>query len=329
MKLGNAKYGGERKKRKYFRLKDGEATFRILPPMGNLADKGVWSVFYSVHFGYKNSKDQLRPFQSPLVKNNKTKMIEVPDAALDRLLKLKAQYEDAKKSGNQELVKKLEPLVGMEGRYSLDKNHHLNVVDAHGNIGVLQLRHKAKLALDAEIKRLRESGIDPLSIEDGRFFTFRRTGMGSDTSFSVIVAKEKLNVQGVGVVERDIVHKIDADLIKRLKDEAVELDTLFKKPTAEEVKRIVEEGAKAVDEILDRKTEAASVEDTTDYEDLSEDLSEPTTTQAAPVAASSAVGQETKAAVQETPKAEASATTTDAQKIAEMSEADFLKSLGL
>ena len=67
MKLGQAKYGGEYVKKNNYKLKDGEQVYRILPPMGELAEQGRWSVFYNVHFGYKNSEGKLRPFQSPEV----------------------------------------------------------------------------------------------------------------------------------------------------------------------------------------------------------------------------------------------------------------------
>jgi hypothetical protein len=332
VKIGKPNYGGNRVKRKYFRLKDGEATFRILPPLGDLADKGIWSVFYNVHFGYRNSKNQLRPFQSPLVKNRKTKMIEVPDAALERIQKLKTDLENAKATGNTKVVETLEKLVGMKGIYSLDNNHYMNVIDLQGNIGVLQIRHRAKLALDAEIKRLRESGVDPLSADDGRFFTFRRTGMGLDTSFQVTIAKEKLTVQGVGVVERDLVHKLDDETIARLGTEAAQLDSLFKRPTSEDVARIVKESAiatgqsRAVDEILDAPSK---VEETQDYEELGTEEETSNVASSSPMSVKGVASLVDTVTVTAPVSTSAPAQQTTAQQIANMSEDEILKSLGL
>lgn len=338
MKIGKPKYGNSRKKREYFKLKDGESTFRILPPMGDLADKGIWSMYYAVHFGYKDSEGRLRPFVSPLVKNNKTKMIEVPDAALDHLNKMKAAYEEAKRNGDSATVDRLARMVGgkdsegkyVRGQYSLDKNHYMNVIDKHGNIGLLQVRYSAKKALDSEINALKEKGIDPLSIDDGRFFTFRRSGTGLDTSYKVSVAKESLQVEGVGTVERDIVHKLDDSIISRLKDEAVELDKLYKKPTAEEVARIVNEGPKAVDEILGSKSSNSDQEISKELaQEVSQEVSVSSGGSSNTLAkADPAVVQETKAVTQEAPKAEAQAQT-EAEKIAQMSDEEFMKSLGL
>jgi len=336
MKLGKAKYGTEYTKRKYWGLKDGEATFRILPPMGDLADKGIWSQFYNVHYGYKNSKDQMRVFQSPLVKNRKTKMIEVPDAALERIEQLKAKLEEAKKNGDKAMVEKLDKLVGQKGQFNLDNNHYVNAMDTQGNIGILKLRHRAKNALDATIKRLREQGVDPLSAEDGRFFVFRRSGTGLDTTFQVDILQETLEVNGVGKVKRDLVHKLTDDIVTRLGNEAAKLDQLFKRPTSEQVARIVKEGGRAVDEILDAKVDTSTeqaIEDDFENEESTQSASVPTQTAltttltALPVTVTAAPVQEV--APPAAPKAAPVVTTTTAESVQQMSDEEFLKTLGL
>jgi len=357
--FGKAKFGGN--KRNWFKLKDGEGVYRILPPMGDLGEDGRWSVFYSVHYGYKNSKDETRVFQSPLVKNRKNNMVEVPDAALERIDTLKAKLEEAKKTGNEELKTELLKLVGgPKSRFNLDKNHYMNVVDLQGNIGLLKIRHKCKLALETAIKKLRDEGVDPLDADTGRYFVFSRSGSGNETIYQVSVYKKKLHVEGVGEVYQDAVHQITPELEKRCLvvnpdgsytyKEAARLDTLFKKPTAEEVARIVKEGAKAVDEILDAKKETAA--ETVDDDGGSEDDEAPVTTapattapatqvaaaapapapapaQAAPVAAPTPTAAApatppvaTKAAPPAPPK-------TTSEAVAEQTDADFLKSLGL
>lgn len=344
MKLGKASYGGGNKKT-YFKLKDGDNTYRILPPMGDLADQGIWSVFYRVHYGYKNSAGKLRPFESPLVKNYKTKMIEAPDAALERIENLKAQLEAAKKANNQPMITKLNEFVGQKGMFNLDSNHYLNVIDLQGNIGILKLRHRAKVALDAEIKRLREKGVDPLSVENGRFFTIRRSGMGLDTTFQVSVMTRTMNIKDVGDVQQEVPHTLDASIISRLSSEAAVLDKLFKKPTSEEVARIVAQGATAVDEILDGKGQTDSgssggedYDDSGDYEDNSGAQSAsaaPTTTQATTTAPAATAQQATAptatltAQTVATVPTPATVPTTTATQVTEMNDADFLKSLGL
>lgn len=266
MKIGKAKFGGQTS-RKYFKLKDGEQVYRILPPLGELADQGRWSVFHSVHYGYKSTDGKQKPFLSCEAKDRKTGTIQVGDAAKDRITKLKAQLEEGKKAGNKVAIDALEPLVGNQGMYNLDSNHYMNVVDSQGHIGILKIRHKAKLALEAEIRSLNADGVDPLSVEDGRYFVFSRTGMGRDTTFGVKVLKEKLKVDGVGVVERDVVHVLDEDLQARLSAEAGELGKIFKTLTSEEVKQVVDGSdlktgvSPALDKLFGSKAQAVAEED--------------------------------------------------------------------
>lgn len=275
--FGQSNYGGNYIKKKYAKLKDGEAAYRILPALGELAAQGKWSVFWKVHYGYKNSKGELRTFESPLVKNNKSKMIEVPDAALERIETLKAAFEAAKKANDGPKIAALDKLVGQKGQYNLDSNHYMNAIDEQGNIVILKIRHRAKVALDAAIKRERAKGIDPLSPTDGRFFVFHRSGMGLDTVFQVSVKQETVDVPGFGPMQRDIVHKLTPEIANRCGTrqpdgsfryaEAANLDTLYKKPTSEQVARIVKEGAAAVDEILDTKGGQHDEPPADDYED--------------------------------------------------------------
>lgn len=256
--FGESKIGGYTQRKRY-KLKDGDNIYRILPAMGDLAEDGVWSVYYNVVFGFKTLEGKHRPFQSPQVSKSTGKgkdrvtTIEVHCAATDFINKLKDEMEAAKKAGNHQKAAQLAKIVGdypTMGVYSLNNDHYLNVVDRQGNIGQLELGHKAKTALNAEITRLRkDEGYDPLSPTTGRFLNIRRDGAGRDTAVKVTVVKEKLNLEGVGPVEKDIVHVIDdafaARLLTKNKNgkwiykEAADLTKLFKYPTAAEVELIV------------------------------------------------------------------------------------------
>lgn len=343
-KLGKANFGGNYVKRKFFKLKDGEASYRILPSIGfnGKEPDGRWSVFHKVHYGYRNSKGQMRVFLSPEVKNRKTKMTEVEDAALERIKKLKAELEKAKAAGNKPLQDKLMELVGsMDAKYNLDNNHYLNAIDEQGNIGVLKLRHKAKLALDAEIKKLRDAGVEPLDPETGRFFKFFRTGTGLETTFQVTVKKKTLVLEGVGEVEQALVHVITDEILQRIDKEAADLDKIYKVLSAEDVKRIVETSdintgiSPVIDELFDNKKDAEPA--VVDEEDYADDAEQPAAAaQTAPVVTPLATPAPATQTVATTP-APATATTvktasapkTTAQVVGEQSDEDFLKSLGL
>jgi hypothetical protein len=331
VKIGKAKFGNQGQQRKYFKLKDGEQAYRILPPLGELADQGRWSVFHSVHYGYKSSDGKQKPFLTCEQKDRKTGEVQVPDAAKDRITNLKAKLEDAKKTGNKAAIEALDPLVGATGMYNLDNNHYMNVIDAQGNIGILKIRHKAKLALEAEIKALNADGVDPLSVEDGRFFVFTRTGTGRDTTFGVKVLKEKMKVEGMArPVEQEVIHVLDDQTIARLGSEAGELNKIFKSLTAEEVRQVVEASdlKTGISPVLDRlfgsKTQAAAVvEDDADADcdavGTAEDVaSAPVVATPAPAPAAAPAKAAPKLAI--APK-------TTAAVVNEMSQEEFLAAL--
>ena len=327
-----ASFGGgqQYKKKNHYKLKDGDLVARIVPPMTKFTnDTRGWLRYHSVHFGYKNVEGKLRMFESPLVKNNKTKMIEVPDAALDRLNDLKAKLEQAKKDGNTPLVAKLNTLVGYKGVYSVDNNYHMNVILLDGSIGELKIRYKAKLDLEREIKRLEAEGVNPLSEEDGRFFVFHRDGMSLDTNFKVSVYTEKLDVPNVGKVDRQIPHKITPELWARLEEEAFDLVDLFSKPTAEEVAEIVATSdllsgkSPAVDKYIDARWKAKNAANKTTQSDSGPDDDGPDDN-AAPNAPAQTTAPTTQTANTQTTT---QANTTQAKDIAELTDEEFFKQI--
>jgi hypothetical protein len=348
VEIGRPKYGNTQ--RKFEKIKDGEAVWGILPPIGSLAKEGRWSVYYAIHYGYKNAAGKSRPFNSCLVKNRKPPyMIEVPDAAVERLDVLRAQLDKAKKAGDEKTKEALFKLIGgQKSLYNLDKNHYVNAIDLQGNIVVLKLRHKAKMALQEEINKLRKKGIEPLGIEDRRFFKFTRTGTGNETNYKVDVYEELITatVNGREVeVKQEYVSSLSDDVLDRLGDEAARLDQLFKSPTSEQVAQIVKEAALTtgispnIDDILGFATDGATQEEVVD-EPGDDDVTDNTASETAlPLVADTTVTS-TPAPTQSqdvnltastpvsAPKA-APAPQTTADKLTEMSDADFLKSLGI
>jgi hypothetical protein len=268
-KIGNARYGAQT--RKYAKLKDGESVFRILPPMdipvngrmGTCGSNGIWKRFYDTHYGYRNSQGRMRVFQSPLVKNRKTKMIEVPDAAQEKIDSLRAAMEKAKLEDRQAVVDKLKDELQI---YNCEHKHYVNAMDTQDNIVLLKMCHRAMTALEVEIKKCRDRGFDPLSADNGRFFVFTRSGNGSQTVYGVKVLTRELNVAGVGMVQQEVVHKLDDAILMRLDREAADLDSLFRRPSSEEVARLVKEGVKAVDEVFGGDEAEPEVDDDSDVD---------------------------------------------------------------
>ena len=242
MEIGKANYEGSGSKKNRFKIKDGNNVYRILPPIGSLAKRGKWSQYFSVVWGYKNAAGKNRPFQDCRVVNYNTKMVEVESEAFLKSQKIKAAFEDLKaklKAGEKidpEVVKKTKELTE---RYNIENKHYVNVVNLQGEIGLLKLGAKAKKLLEGEIKKLTAKGVDPLSLENGRFFNIFREGKSFDTVYQVTEYKETVMMNGQEV-DVPKIHKMDDAFIARLKTEAFDLGSLYKQATADQVKAIVE-----------------------------------------------------------------------------------------
>ena len=243
----NPNYGDKKefKKENRYYMEDGDVVFRILPPPDfEERNDGVWSKFYSLIIGYKNTEGKVRPFQSCLEdkydKETNKRVVVVSDPALDRIKDLKDKLDTATKEGNANVVKALQPLVGFPGLYRNDKGHYMNVIGLDGNIGLLKIGHKAKLALDIEIKKLRAKGVDPLSFDNGRFFVFSKSGKGRDTTPKVSVYEQEVQTADYGTVKKELVHKITPEILLKLKTDGKKLEGLYPELTRDEIKRIVE-----------------------------------------------------------------------------------------
>lgn len=257
MELGTGGFESNRVKKVYFTLEDGDNVFRILPAMGNLAAKNIWSKFYRVEFGYYDSKGKMKVFQCPRVVNYQTKMVEVESAAYQRrekLLKardaviefLKANPGDAKKESEREKLNTMLKQFNSDGKY------YVNAMDLNGRIGLLKLGKTAFDDLKNEMRKLNDTGVNPLSAETGRFFVINKTGQLRDTAYKVTLFKEKKQFtmpDGSSVLaDVDVAHKLTPDIISRLKEEAFKLDEIYPYVTPEQVERIV--AGEAVDLVI-------------------------------------------------------------------------------
>lgn len=361
MKLGKAKYTTEKKE--IFKIKDGDNVFRILPPMGNLADAGVYSRYYKVVWGYKDTKGNNRPFVSPRVQNFRTKMIEVECAATLRVERLKKELDESIKTAKEfaknkqplpeplkAKLEELKELVGAKGRFNIDSKHHMNAMTQDGKIGLLKLAGRGFQALKAKFKQLEASNIDATGVNGGRFMVINRQGTGLDTTYSVEELKQQVKTQEYGLVDKSLPHDLDDAIISRLSNEAYELDSLYPTPTGEEVELIVsaferseEEGRQVLEDILGTK-DSSSDDSGDDGEDdavaetkvskraepVKEAPKTSITEQKAAVAAveeveeTVKVNEETGEIMDEVPQSMAATKNTAAQ-----SDADFLAGLGV
>lgn len=325
--FGEAKFGGSQRHTHKFPKEGGTLVLRILPPVGSLKDSGRWSQYFAIHFGYRDTKGKLKPFQSCEKKNRQTKMIEVVDPAQERITKMKILMDKAKAEDNKDMMKRISEQLQI---FNVKKSHYVNAMDLTGKIGIFSIGIRAKQALDEEIKKLQARGINPLSVEDGRYFAFTRSGTGNQTTYSVAVYQEEMNINGVkAFVEKT--SRLTPDVGSRVLSEGADLPKLYISPTPEEIADIVKnEGGQVLENVFAKykaKTSSAAVEE--EVEDTEDDVQAPV------VAPSNTAAMQTKTEVAppvaEAPKAQAQEATAPAQTqgIAGLSDEEFRKLMGL
>jgi len=332
MELGTANYdGGSKKKR--FKIDDGDNIYRILPPMGSLAKKGKWSQYYSVVWGYANKEGKKRPFSDCRQINYKTKMVDVESAAYLKLQKLKsvlASLKEKQKNGENvspDLIKKSDEMIR---NFNIENKHFINVINLKGEIGVLKIGAKAKKLLEEEIKKLTSRSIDPLSLDNGRFFNIFRSGRGNETVYQVTVHKQIKMSETGEEMETPVVHKIDQAIISRLDSEAFDLGSLYPKADEDQVKAIV--GGADPDLVLglgnrnEESEESETEEDSVDHAVEAKDP-EPVKEEVKVEAPVQKPVEQPK--VEKAPEPAKELSHASGTSLASMSDEDFLKQMGI
>lgn len=256
MKISDPGQTQGRKKKNYFSVKKGVQIYRILPAMGEAAERGTWFKYHEVHFGFRTPEGYMKVFESPEVRNFNTKMIEVSDAAKERNALVAAKIKEIKnelltKPNDVRLKASLEKLQLVADKFNSEKRYYYNAMDLNGNIGLLKLRSRERAALEAARKHLeKEEGVDPVKI-NGAYLIFNKSGDGQqDSTVQVSGYYEAQDVGGKKMRTLKL-HTIDESLFPKLETDAFNLLDLYIKPTAEEVKMMVEGGEEAVKRVFD------------------------------------------------------------------------------
>ena len=328
MKLGKPKY--EQNNKNYFAFRKDQNTFtlRILPPMGELAESGKWSVYHRVEFGHTGTDNRMKPFLSPRVVNYDG-MVEVESQSHIRREQLKTKMEAAKASGDLATQEECNTLLR---KYNQDAKHYMNAVDLQGNVGLFKIGHRGYQALKAEIDRIRKTdGVEPVGIENGRFFVFSRSGKGRDTIYTVQEYKQKQEMIGPNgdkiVADVTFNHSVDEKLLNKLETDAFELNKVYPTVTAEQEARIVSEGATAVDEILGRKTQGKTETNSVSTSTQTEVAPTPNVTNTNQVQANNEVVNVTTGEITPQTTAQVETVIAPTNSVSGMSEEDFFKKI--
>ncbi len=259
--IGDANYGGGIAKN--FKLKKGENNlFRILPPLGALAAKGVWAVDHRVHWGYKSGNNQFRTFECIEERDRNTKMVTRRCPECDKNARIKADYESKHKKAVEFLMKekgmgedqakkvaygKLEAHKAIMDQYNRSFRFYMNTINEKGEIGVLNIAYAHFKLLRTKIADLRKDSIDPLKPSQGAWFNFTYEG---NSGHAVDIAMVGNKLEG----ERLKPAQLTEDILKRLKNEVADLTDLFKQVTVDQIQKLVDSNGDTgvVDSIFSR-----------------------------------------------------------------------------
>lgn len=255
VQYGKANYesGGSFEKQVFYQLghkeqKDRVQVLRLAPPIKALAEKGVWAKYIKTHWGYsirfiaKSGEVKRIPKTFLCIERadrDGTIIQECPECKLTRALRKEVEEQDRNFKNEGKTPEEIDSLLRSKKGYlkdhNLDRKWHVFAKNLDGKWGFLKISHTCKQFLDAQIKKLLERGVDPLSPEKGVYFRFERTGGPAWSSIKDIVE-----------VHRDADDKIKFDQLTDADwgqlDKLPELHTLGQPLTYDQIQQLVQSG---------------------------------------------------------------------------------------
>lgn len=247
--IGTASYG--LKKKNKWNVEDAEKgdainIYRILPPFGALAEDGRWAFFDKVHWGYKDSNGWSRNFRCIKEVDFKTKMVKqaCPECDLiDKNTKKKDAFIETQKAGgltDEQAKEAAKPLTEWLKSHNLDKKWYINVKNQKGEVGRLKVAHKHYQALQSVIEDIIKKGGDPIDVNGGVWFNFKRTGRGLQTQHFVYVDTETITLPDGRKVQGDKPAPLTQEDLTKMQKDAYELNAMFTDLTFNQIKRLVD-----------------------------------------------------------------------------------------
>lgn len=182
---------------------------RLLPPFGNLAAQRKWSIYHSVHYGFegRDGRDPTKTRHKPFAcVEEKRRGMVVSDCPMCNLMQsrkksLEAKLAKLKADGktDDEAKALTKDLSDWLRKYNVDRKHYMAAMDESGRFHVFMLSHETKKRLEGVIAKMLEQDIDPLDLDSGVWFEFRRSGnpkVVSSLVDEVDVVMEKTVVNG-------------------------------------------------------------------------------------------------------------------------------------
>jgi hypothetical protein len=196
IKIGKANYSDKsdsKEKTVFYSLghkvpADRRLTLRFAPPIGELADKGIWKVFIKDHWGYTlavvdgQGKKRNIPLKFGCIEKtdrNGNVLQECPECEEIKRQKLARDTKEKalKEAGKdpETIETSLKFVKDWIKAHNLDRKWHMVAKDLSGKWGFAKMSHSCEKLLLGEIQKQIEKGQDPIGLK-GMWFDFERTG---------------------------------------------------------------------------------------------------------------------------------------------------------
>jgi hypothetical protein len=269
LKIGTPNYSSnnsstETQKTIYHRLghaKPEQRTMvlRISPPLGELADRGIWSVYVKQHFGYtipvvvKNETKHIPVTFNCIERVDKNKNVIQPCPECEAIAARKKKFAEKKADlmaggkSEQEAEAALAFMKGWLREHNLDKKWTMVAKNLAGQWGFATISHtcykllKGNAEAPGLIDQLVAKKYDPLGVEKGVWIKFTRSGQQfNDIKDFPIAYTEGVDVGGERLerIKTDTLTQADLDQLEKLPA----LNTLGRHLTYDQIRMLVESG---------------------------------------------------------------------------------------
>jgi uncharacterized C2H2 Zn-finger protein len=266
IQVGKANYKSQESTRLTFHKlghkepKQRTLVVRLAPPIGPLADRGIWALYLKQHWGYSvpfvgnDGKSRNIPLNFKCIEKTDrdgTITTHCPECDLIKVQKdkLKSKKESLEKEGKskEEVQAATQYVASWTRDHNCDRKWHIVAKDTNGVWGFFQCSHAAYKLLKGNervpglIDKLLGKGVDPLSPEKGVWIKWERSGESfNDIKDIPTVYTEDAVLDGETVqrTKYDSLTQSDLDALEKLPS----LDALGRDLTLDQIKMLVESG---------------------------------------------------------------------------------------
>ena len=254
IQIGTANYSGGL--RRTFKLvEDKPNKYRILPPLGEAANRGVWATSVAVHWGSKGTNGRMKPYAC-IQEGRKDKdgnfVVTKHCPRCDKTNKIEAQFK--KKEGeltaaglSKEMVAtKLKKISEYLRQYNRQFRYYMNALNENSEVGRLDISARHFGMLKKEIEDLLGKGIDATAPAQGVYFDFYYKGKDGHSVKPVFELGQAPGQMSLKM------GPLTPNILRNLKSSYHDLLDLFPKLSEADIQRLVdnEENPEVVDAVF-------------------------------------------------------------------------------